>query len=66
MLVPAEWERAETLDDVECWRVSQLMLHGSDFLTAVALAANRAVDLHAACDLLDRGCPPETVVRILP
>jgi hypothetical protein len=45
---------AALLDDVECWRVSQLVMHGCDFLSAITLAVNHDVDLHQACDLLVR------------
>lgn len=61
----AEWEPATLLDDVECWRVSQLVMHGCDFLSAITLAVNHDVDLHQACDLLVRGCDPDTLKDIL-
>jgi hypothetical protein len=32
----AEWEAADTFDEVGAWRVSQLIVHGADFLNACA------------------------------
>ncbi len=50
---------------VLCWRLSELAGAGySDTATAV-LAARPDVDLHRATDLLLRGCPQETALRIL-
>jgi hypothetical protein len=47
------------------WRIAVLDRAGYDEGDAVLLAAVRAVDLHLAADLLQRGCPPETALRIL-
>lgn len=52
-------------DGVLCWRFEQLAAAGCDARTAAVLARARSVDLHAALDLIDRGCPPETALRIL-
>jgi hypothetical protein len=32
---------------------------------AASLAADRAMDLHALIELVERGCPPELAARIL-
>jgi hypothetical protein len=50
---------------VERWRMDELMRAGFDFGSAVQLAAAPGVDLHAAIDLVGRGCPPPLAVRIL-
>jgi hypothetical protein len=51
--------------DVLCWRLEQLQLAGYSGEIAYALAEDTAVDLHAACDLIRRGCPAPTAYRIL-
>lgn len=50
---------------VERWRAEELMRAGFDPSTAVELAISADVDLHAAIDLLERGCPADLAVRIL-
>jgi hypothetical protein len=51
--------------DVLCWRLEQLQRAGYSGEIAYALAEDTAVDLHAACDLIRRGCPARTAYRIL-
>jgi hypothetical protein len=60
----------ELLDqpEAECvirWRLRSLGEAGYGFDDALALAVQPEVDLHLAADLLRRGCPPETALRIL-
>ena len=50
---------------VERWRAEELIRAGFDPAAATALAANVDVDLHAAVELLERGCPVELAVQIL-
>jgi len=50
---------------VERWRAQELLRVGFDFETATVMAAEPAVDLHAAVNLVERGCPPELAARIL-
>ena len=50
---------------VERWRTDELLRVGFDVEQATLLAVEPGVDLHAALDLVDRGCPPELAVRIL-
>jgi hypothetical protein len=50
---------------IERWRVQELERAGYRNGEAVELAGRPYVDLHAAVDLLRRGCPPETALRIL-
>lgn len=62
---PAEHETAWHLDDVQDWRLCQLVQAGADFLTALELAVRTDVDLHVACDMLAAGCEPDTLRNIL-
>jgi len=64
--MPAAHEIVETeLERVERWRAAELVRVGLAGDDAVALAARLDVDLHEAITLVQRGCPPELVVRIL-
>jgi hypothetical protein len=47
------------------WRFSQLTRSGYGIEDAIALATHADVDLHAAADLVGRGCPPPLARRIL-
>jgi hypothetical protein len=47
------------------WRLEQLVRAGYRSLHAHELASRADVDLHLACDLLERGCPEETAFAIL-
>ena len=47
------------------WRLSVLTAAGYDLDDAVVLASNVAIDLHDAVELVRRGCPSATAVRIL-
>ena len=54
--------------EAECvigWRLRSLGDAGYGFDEALTLAVRPEVDLHLAADLLRRGCPPETALRIL-
>ena len=50
---------------VERWRAEELLRAGFDPAAAAELAARLDVDLHAATELVDRGCPPELALQIL-
>jgi hypothetical protein len=50
---------------IERWRVQELERAGYGHGQAVELAGRPYVDLHLAIDLLERGCPPATALRIL-
>ena len=64
--MPAVEEIVETeLERVERWRADELMRAGFDPSSAVELAARLDIDLHAATELLDRGCSPELALQIL-
>jgi hypothetical protein len=50
---------------VERWRADELMRAGFEVEAALQLAAEPGVDLHAAIELIERGCPPDLAFRIL-
>lgn len=56
---------APELEEVLRWRFEVLVRAGYDAGNALILASHAEVDLHAAADLLLRGCPPQTAVRIV-
>jgi hypothetical protein len=65
-MTTAELHKTRVTDeDVVAWRVEQLLRAGSDQSCAVILAKRSHVDLHAAVDLLERGCPPKIALEIL-
>ncbi len=47
------------------WRVDRLLAAGYDGESALVIALDRDVDLHAATSLLERGCPVELALQIL-
>jgi hypothetical protein len=47
------------------WRLHELLRAGYTWDQGVKIAPRPDVDLHQAVDLLRKGCPPETAVRIL-
>ena len=60
----------ELIDDTEAevilrWRFDELVRAGYDIGSALMLASHVEVDLHAATELVRRGCPAETALRIL-
>jgi hypothetical protein len=50
---------------VERWRAQELERAGFDPAAAAELARRADVDLHAAVELLQRGCPPAVALSIL-
>jgi hypothetical protein len=50
---------------IERWRAEELERAGYEPAHAAELATRNDVDLHLAVDLLERGCPVETALRIL-
>jgi hypothetical protein len=50
---------------VERWRAEALAIAGYGPEGAALLAARPDVDLHAAIDLLRRGCPEQLALKIL-
>jgi hypothetical protein len=47
------------------WRQEELERAGYDKRAALALALETSVDLHLAVDIIRRGCPQRTALRIL-
>jgi hypothetical protein len=60
-----ETPRPSEVDQVQRWRFDELVRAGYDIADALELAERRDVDLHLATDLLLRGCPADTAVRIV-
>ena len=50
---------------IERWRAEELERAGYTPSEAAELASRIDVDLHLAVGLVERGCPPETALRIL-
>jgi hypothetical protein len=50
---------------IQRWRAEELERAGYDGPVAIELAGRADVDLHLAVELLERGCPPSTALRIL-
>ncbi len=63
----AQFEQLEETEAVEMlrWRFDVLLRVGFDIEQAAVIAANVEIDLHDAENLMQRGCPPELVLRIL-
>jgi len=53
------------IEQVEAWRLKQLITAGYSVELAVAIAPRPDVDLHQALDLVARGCAPELAGEIL-
>jgi hypothetical protein len=53
------------VERVERWRTEALENAGYDPDSAALLAARHDVDLHRAIEMVERGCSPETALRIL-
>ena len=52
-------------DQVRRWRLEELVKAGYAPWDALVLSRRSDIDLHRAVDLLVRGCPPATAMRIL-
>jgi hypothetical protein len=55
----------EELIRVLVWRFKQLCRSGFELELATTIAARMDVDLHAAIDLVEQGCPPDVAGRIV-
>jgi hypothetical protein len=64
-MTAADTETLDQTGQVEAWRAEQLELAGYGAAAAAELALCGDVDLHAAVDLLSRGCSPELALQIL-
>lgn len=52
-------------DAVHRWRLDALVRAGYEPWDALVLSRRSEIDLHAAIDLVQHGCPSGTAVRIL-
>lgn len=66
-MTAAQFERLGEVEveSVLRWRFEELVRGGYDAGEAMVLATHVEVDLHAATDLVRRGCPTATAMRIL-
>ncbi|MFN0154180.1 MAG: hypothetical protein ACKVUT_07355 [Gaiella sp.] len=66
-MTAAQFEMLEEADAVEVlrWRFDVLSRAGYDTDAAAILAAHVDIDLHAAEQLITRGCPVDTALKIL-
>ena len=65
-MATANLKTAETeTERIERWRREALERAGYAARAAAELALRADVDLHEAIALVERGCPPETAVKIL-
>jgi len=66
-MTTAQLEETESpeVEAVLRWRFEELVRAGYDAGSALIIAGHGEVDLHAARRLLERGCPPETAIRII-
>jgi hypothetical protein len=53
------------MERIERWRAEELERAGYEPRAAGRLAVRHDVDLHAAVELLERGCPADLALRIL-
>ena len=53
------------MPEIVAWRRRQLVQAGFSRALARRLARDGSCDLHAAIELVERGCPPPLAVRIL-
>jgi hypothetical protein len=60
----SETPEAWGVEEVRRWRFEELVRAGYDSEDAIELANHLDVDLHIAADLVRRGCPSSTAVRI--
>jgi hypothetical protein len=65
-MAAVEFEALEgsEMDAVRRWRFDELVRAGYEDADAIELAFHLDVDLHVATNLVRRGCPSSTAVRI--
>ncbi|MBA3427855.1 MAG: hypothetical protein H0U07_04700 [Actinobacteria bacterium] len=66
-MTTARFSRLDTEDATQIlrWRLRTLAAAGYELDDAVVLASNVQIDLKAAVELIEGGCPSATAVRIL-
>ena len=66
VMTPTALAQSVTEDDsVRRWRLDALVRGGYRPWDALVLSRRCDVDLHVALDILEKGCPVETALRIL-
>lgn len=61
----AESRWGSELEEVVRWRFEELRRAGYGSEAAFVIAMDTEIDLHLATELLGKGCPAETALRIL-
>jgi hypothetical protein len=56
---------APWIDSVREWRLEELLRAGYDLEDATEIAFHLDIDLHQATDLVRRGCPSATALKIV-
>ena len=66
-MTAAQFEQLGAIEaeNVLRWRFEELVRVGYDAGEAMILASHVEVDLHHAAEIVTRGCPPATAMRIL-
>jgi hypothetical protein len=64
-MTTAELERERDDELVLTWRRDELLRAGYGKRAALVIALDGTIDLHLATDLIRRGCPERTALRIL-
>jgi hypothetical protein len=64
-MTTAELYARSEIERIEEWRRERLKAAGFPSAASGALAERHDVDLHAAIELVEKGCPPDLAVRIL-
>jgi hypothetical protein len=64
-MTAAEVHELTERERIEEWRREELERAGYAVDAATELARRPDIDLHAAIDLVERGCPPDIATRIL-
>jgi hypothetical protein len=63
--IDADLENLSEPERIACWRFAILERAGFSEEESAMLAVRNDVDLHEATDLMLRGCPRQTALRIL-
>ena len=64
-MTTAELQIDPEIERIESWRMEELERAGYTLDAATAIATRHDIDLHFAVDLIRRGCPGDTALRIL-
>ena len=64
-MTAAEIQQGQELEQVEAWRLGELLRAGYPRELAEEISRRHDIDLHMAVDLVVGGCTPELAARIL-